>query len=110
MTAKMAGVELNLKRIDILAGEHLQPAFMQMNPQHTVPLLNDNGFILTESRAICAYLVQKYSRNHHLLPKIPKLRAAVDERLYFDIGVFYSTFASYYVTTACMLWYEYHSE
>ena len=97
MTAKMVGVKLNLKTVDLMAGEHLKPEFLKLNPQHTVPVLDDRGFVLTESRAICAYLVQKYGSHDGLYPKLPKLRAAVDERLYFDLSVFYHTFANYYV-------------
>jgi len=96
MTAKMVGVKLNLKTVDLMAGEHLKPEFLKLNPQHTVPVLDDRGFVLTESRAICAYLVQKYGSHDGLYPKLPKLRAAVDERLYFDLSVFYHTFANYY--------------
>ncbi len=59
LTAKMAGVELNLKTLDLFAEEHLKPEFIKINPQHTVPTLDDNGFVVTESRAICAYLVNK---------------------------------------------------
>jgi len=96
MTAKMVGVELNLKMVDVMAGDHLKPDFLKLNPQHKVPVLVDQGFVLTESRAICAYLVQKYASHDQLYPKHPQLRAAVDEQLYFDVDVFYSTFANYY--------------
>ena len=98
MTAKMVGVKLNLKMVDVMAGDHLKPDFLKLNPQHKVPVLVDQGFVLTESRAICAYLVQTYASHDQLYPKHPQLRAAVDEQLYFDVDVFYSTFANYYVS------------
>ena len=60
-----------------------------MNPQHNVPCLNDNGFILNESRGIATYLVAKYGKDDKLYPKDAKIRAVVDQRLYFDIGTFY---------------------
>jgi len=51
MTAKAVGVDLNLKLTNLMAGEHLTPEFIKMNPQHTIPTLNDDGFALWESRA-----------------------------------------------------------
>ena len=97
MTAKIVGVECNLKAINLLEGEHLKPEFIQLNPQHTVPTLVDNGFVLWESRAICTYLAQKYGTDDQLYPQNIKKRAVVDQRLYFDMGVFYLSFMDYYV-------------
>lgn len=96
MTAKMVGVELNLKTVDLFSGEHLKPEFLKMNPRHTVPTMDDNGFYMCESRAICAYLVEQYGKDDTLYPKDVKQRAIVDERLYFDMGVLYQRFAMVY--------------
>lgn len=46
MTAKAVGAELNLKFMNLMAGEHLKPEFIKINPQHSVPTLVDNGFSL----------------------------------------------------------------
>nr|CAD7423568.1 unnamed protein product [Timema monikensis] len=100
LTAKAVGVDLNLKLTNLFTGEHLKPEYIKLNPQHTVPTLNDNGFILTESRAIAGYLVDQYGKNDSLYPKDPKKRAVVDQRLYFDIGTLYQRFSDYYYPIA----------
>ena len=97
MTAKMLGVELNVKLINLQAGEHMTPEFIKINPQHNIPTIVDDGFILNESRAICGYLVQKYGKDDSLYPKDAVKRAVVDQLLYFDMGVFYQRFSKVYV-------------
>ena len=60
-----------------------------MNPQHTIPCMKDGDFVLTESRVMATYLVNKYGKDDKLYPKETNVRAIVDSRLYFDMGVFY---------------------
>merc|ERR1719370_636707 len=84
LTAKALGLELNLKKLDLFAGEHRKPEFVAINPQHVVPTLVDGDFTLWESRAISAYLVNKYGKDDSLYPKDPKTRAMIDRLLYFD--------------------------
>lgn len=96
MTAKAVGVDLNLKILDLMSGEHLKPEFLKINPQHTIPTLVDNGFALWESRAIMIYLVEKYGKTDSLYPKCPKKRAVINQRLFFDLGTLYQRFADYY--------------
>ncbi|XP_037947130.1 glutathione S-transferase 1-1-like [Teleopsis dalmanni] len=96
MTAKALGIELNKKTLDLQAGDQLKPEFIKINPQHTIPTLVDNGFSIWESRAICVYLVEKYGKSDSLYPTCPKKRAVINQRLYFDMGTLYKSFADYY--------------
>ncbi|XP_043678379.1 uncharacterized protein LOC122633947 [Vespula pensylvanica] len=96
LTAAAVGVSLNLKDTNLMVGEHLKPEFLKMNPQHTIPTINDNGFYLWESRAIMGYLVDQYGKNDSLYPKDAKKRAVVNQRLFFDANVLYQSFADYY--------------
>ncbi|XP_043486629.1 glutathione S-transferase 1-1-like [Polistes fuscatus] len=96
LTAAAVGVNLNLKETNLMAGEHLQPEFLKMNPQHTIPTIDDNGFYLWESRAIMGYLVDQYGKNDSLYPKDPKKRAVVNQRLFFDANILYQSLAEYY--------------
>ena len=68
--------------------------FLQINPHHTIPTLVDGDFKLNESRAIAGYLVQKYGKDDSLYPKPPALRAVVDQRMYFDMGILYKSFSA----------------
>lgn len=96
MVAKAVGVELNLILTELKNGDHLKPEFIKINPQHTIPTINDNGFGLWETRAIITYLVEKYGKDDSLYPKDPQKRAVVNQRLYFDLGTLYKGFADYY--------------
>nr|XP_021189522.2 glutathione S-transferase D7 isoform X1 [Helicoverpa armigera]XP_021189523.2 glutathione S-transferase D7 isoform X1 [Helicoverpa armigera]XP_021189524.2 glutathione S-transferase D7 isoform X1 [Helicoverpa armigera]WRX05924.1 GSTD1m [Helicoverpa armigera] len=97
MAAKVMGIELELVLTNIMEGEHMTPDFLKMNPQHTIPTMDDSGFILWESRAILAYLVNAYGRDDSLYPKNPRLRAIVDQRLNFDLGTLYTRYYALYV-------------
>lgn len=96
LVAKALGLELNLKLVNMLEKEHLKPEFVKINPQHTIPTLVDNGFVIWESRAILVYLIEKYAKNDALYPKDPQGRALVNQRLYFDLGTLYKAFSEYY--------------
>ncbi|XP_054726906.1 glutathione S-transferase E14-like [Anastrepha obliqua] len=96
LTAKSLGIELNKKVLDLFAGEHLTPEFLKINPQHVIPTLVDNDFVLWESRPIMIYLVEQYGKDDALYPKCPKKRAIVNQRLYFDMGTLYKSFADYH--------------
>eukprot|EP00294_Goniomonas_avonlea_P017917 CAMPEP_0114555016 /NCGR_PEP_ID=MMETSP0114-20121206/8522_1 /TAXON_ID=31324 /ORGANISM="Goniomonas sp, Strain m" /LENGTH=203 /DNA_ID=CAMNT_0001740109 /DNA_START=151 /DNA_END=762 /DNA_ORIENTATION=+ len=58
------------------------PEFLAMNPAGTVPVINDNGFILGESCAILTYLAQKHSWTD-LYPAQLEARAKVDQFLHY---------------------------
>ncbi|KAJ9600239.1 hypothetical protein L9F63_009464 [Diploptera punctata] len=88
LLAKALGVKLNLKETSARNGETKTPQFLKINPQHCIPTLVDNGFVLWESRAILGYLANKYAKDDSIYPKDPQKRAIVDQRLYFDLGTF----------------------
>ncbi len=63
--------------------------FLQINPMHNIPAVRDGDFIINESRAAAAYLVEKYAKDDKLYPKDPTAKAVVNQRLYFEMGTFF---------------------
>lgn len=94
LLAKHIHVDLNLKYIDLMGGEHLKPEFLAINPAHSVPTIVDHETKLTlwESRAILGYLVDKYAPGNNMYPQDPVKRALVDRWLYFDCGSLFPSF------------------
>ncbi|XP_077511842.1 glutathione S-transferase 1-1-like isoform X5 [Amblyomma americanum] len=69
---------------------------VQLNPMHTIPTLQDDTFVLWESRAIMRYLVDMYAPDHSLYPKDVRMRALINQFLDYDLGTFYRTVADYF--------------
>lgn len=61
-----------------------------MNPQHTVPVLDDNGTIVCESHAIMIYLVSKYGKDDSLYSKELVKQAKLNAALHFESGVLFA--------------------
>ncbi len=60
--------------VNMLKGEHLQPAFLKINPAGKLPALVDGDLVLTESMAIVIYLAEKYA-DKGFIPADVKQRA-----------------------------------
>ena len=67
----------DMQVVDILKGEHYEPAYSKINPNHLIPMLEDGDFRLTESAAILRYLAEKTGSPAY--PKDLKQRARVNE-------------------------------
>jgi len=46
--------------MDFTSGESQKPEFLAVNPMGKIPTLVDEGIVVTEAAAICAYLADKY--------------------------------------------------
>jgi glutathione S-transferase len=91
LLAAEAGIELDNQLVDLMTGAQYQPAFEAINPSHQVPVLEDDGFRLTESSAILKYLADK--KGTAAYPSEPRQRARIHERMdWFNTG-FYRDFS-----------------
>lgn len=91
LTAEAIGVHLEHIPINLALHEHLKSEYLEINPQHTVPTLDDNGKILWDSHAINIYLVEKYAKDKSLYPDDAYVRGLIHQRLHFDSGVLFPT-------------------
>ncbi|KAJ7144159.1 glutathione S-transferase [Mycena epipterygia] len=75
---------------DLAALAHQAPEHLTRNPFGEVPVIDDDGFILYESRAICRYLIQKYSANgpQNLVPTELKAKARFEQAASIEFGSF----------------------
>uniref|UniRef100_A0A182XUP8 glutathione transferase n=1 Tax=Anopheles quadriannulatus TaxID=34691 RepID=A0A182XUP8_ANOQN len=97
LTAKLLGLSLDIVPINLLAGDHRTDEFLRLNPQHTIPVIDDGGVIVRDSHAIIIYLVQKYGKDGQTLyPEDPIARAKVNAGLHFDSGVLFSRLRFYF--------------
>lgn len=76
------------------AGEHKTPEYLLMNPQATIPTLDDNGKYICDSHAITRYLATVYGTDDSLCPKDAHLRAVLDQRLHFEDSVLWARFGA----------------
>jgi glutathione S-transferase len=88
---EVAGIPVEQVVVDLMKGEHHGPAFSALNPNRQVPVLEDGGFVMTESSAIMKYLADKTSSP--LYPKDLQQRARVNERMDWFNTNFYRDWA-----------------
>jgi glutathione S-transferase len=72
-------IALDQQVVDLFTGEQYRPEYESVNPNHLVPVLEDDGFRLTESSAILKYLAEKTSSPAY--PTDLKERARVNEAM-----------------------------
>ena len=57
---EQAGIEYEVRVVDLAKGEHMSPAYLSVNPNHQVPTLVDGDIVIHESNAILRYLCLKF--------------------------------------------------
>jgi len=72
--------------IDLMKGEHKQPAFLQLNRFGQVPVIDDAGTLVADSNAILVYLATKFDAARTWLPHDPVGASAVQRWLSVAAG------------------------
>ena len=72
--------------VNLAAGEHKTPAYLQMNPFGQVPVIQDGKITIADSNAILLYLASKYGQEQWL-PRDPAGAAAVQRWLTVAAGL-----------------------
>lgn len=90
------GFEYDVHRV-FLGGEQMTPEFTDLNPNNKIPVLDDDGLIITESGAILIYLAEKSGK---LLPSDPKARTRTIEMVMFQMASLGPMFGQYLVFAA----------
>lgn len=72
--------------IDLAKSAHKSAEFLAMNPFGQVPVIDDNGVVLTDSNAILVYLAKQYDTSGQWLPKDSLLAAQVQRWLSVAAG------------------------
>ncbi len=76
-TANHIGLEFDYINVDLLNNEGQSEEYKKIHPAGKVPAINDDGFVLFESGAICRYLSTKSASP--LYPTDLKAKAVVDQ-------------------------------
>lgn len=77
---EIAGVPFEAKAVKLHKGEQSTPEYLAMNPRGQVPVLVDNGTVITQILAIVGYINDKYAGGR-FLPTDALAKAKVMERL-----------------------------
>ncbi|XP_055543886.1 glutathione S-transferase E14-like [Wyeomyia smithii] len=81
--------KIDLKWIDLFSAAHRNPDYIQINPLHTVPVLEHDDLVLTDSHAILVYLCDAYGQGTSFSLADHKKRAKVLNRLCFNNSIFF---------------------
>lgn len=83
LVAAQLGIALDEHVVDLTAGAQRSAEHLARNPNGRVPVLDDNGFVLWESRAIMEYLCD-ITKGQTLVPADARGRADVHRWLFWD--------------------------
>jgi len=79
------GLDYEVRLVDLEADEQREEAFLRLNPNNKIPVLEDDGRVIWESGAILLYLGERYGEGV-ILPKDPARRIEAIQYAFFQAG------------------------
>ncbi|KAJ7196325.1 glutathione S-transferase [Mycena rebaudengoi] len=80
-------VPFELIEVNIMEGEHKTPAYLEKQPFGQIPYIDDDGFILYETRTICSYIAAKHPKSG-LISTDPKANALFEQAAAAEVSNF----------------------
>jgi len=80
------GLDYEVRHVDLAAKEQLEPAFLALNPNHKIPVLEDGDRVIWESGAILLHLGEEHDPEGRILPKDAAARMAAIQYAFFQTG------------------------
>ncbi|KAF9003309.1 glutathione S-transferase [Cyathus striatus] len=83
-------VPFKFYNVDLSKGEQKSPEYLKYQPFGQVPYIDDDGFILYETRAIARYIATKYASQgtQGLIPSDPKSRSLFEQAVSVETSNF----------------------
>lgn len=80
------GLDYETKWVHLDREEQMSAEFLALNPNHKIPVLEDDGQVIWESGAILLHLGERHDPNGIILPKDPKTRMDAIQYAFFQTG------------------------
>ncbi|MCP3984416.1 MAG: glutathione S-transferase family protein [bacterium] len=80
------GLDYEVRALQLSEDEQKQDWFLAKNPNHKIPVLEDDGQVIWESGAILLHLAEKYDEDGRILPKDPIRRMEAIQYAFFQAG------------------------
>ncbi|KAG6845253.1 hypothetical protein H0H87_011988 [Tephrocybe sp. NHM501043] len=82
-------IPFELVEVNLAQGEHKSPAYLEKQPFGQIPYIDDDGYILYESRAICRYLEEKFpNQGPKLIPTELKAKGLFEQAASVELNNF----------------------
>jgi len=79
------GLDYEVHRLNLAEKEQLSPDFLALNPNHKIPVIEDDGIVVWESGAVLLYLAERYGQGE-ILSRDPARRIEAIQYAFFQAG------------------------